>query len=961
MKTKTILVLLLALLAGNTFAQNEFQQKFGAAYEISQRGNHKQALQDFQALLPYAPDYAITHAMISWSYLMLGNNAEAIRHADYALLFDPLGAASYATAAYVAYTIGNDVKGAQFLNIAIWMAANDEESQNFIKDMSDLAAAGVNPAKFNALKASVPALFQKRNKAFPPVMFGLIKGNEQITANNPAAAVAAFKEMIAACNFPAEYQYFKGLFTYQAGSLLQQNQNWKEAKPFYEQALGEFVKYPNVSAYVQTILASRLGSIYWADYNTEKAFSILSEYVSLAASLPAYAGLEKGNFFSNLCKADLELQKYAELKKHALLYFDFGDSGDKIRNRKYETEACNYYGVASIQGKALPSDIEKGKGYLEKALTLATEAGDKDMQVAVKSNLAYCYYLQNNFELAKKTYQECAEYDLSKKAYMSAQKQYNNLGALCYAKKDYTSAVLYLRKAVDIVESYRGNYAGEQKLNFLALNISSYRFLAMSLAAQGDASQLFEIQNAQRARMLAEVLRTENSATNPLTLKEFQQGLKPDEAALIYSLSVPGKVVINVVTASTATALEHSSIEGFVALKKKYLDRINKATEKRADYKPVQQVISDNGGFVIQKSLYDQFDGNDFNHLIDLTRELLQNTGEAYDSYRAEFLRHYYDFLIKPVSTQLGSAKKLIIFPEGVLNFLPYESLINPSGKYLIENFDVRYAPSPEAKRLIENRKYGQRPNELLAMGGANYSQMNEQSDDVRGPGRLVQLQSKANLNALNGKPQREIYAALGFGAMHYLPGTLEEVKAISKYFPTKADIYIGDQMTENFLKSLSKSNKLKEYKIIHLATHGFAIPEIPELSGVAMCIYPDMQGGEDGYLTAPEISKLGMQADLAVLSACETGLGKIYNGEGVAGLTQALLTGGANAALVSLWPVSDEGTMYFMTGMYELTQTQGKNYNDAVNIMKRKFIDGSFGESFREPNIWAPFVLYGR
>ena len=125
------------------------------------------------------------------------------------------------------------------------------------------------------------------------------------------------------------------------------------------------------------------------------------------------------------------------------------------------------------------------------------------------------------------------------------------------------------------------------------------------------------------------------------------------------------------------------------------------------------------------------------------------------------------------------------------------------------------------------------------------------------------------------------------------------------------------------------------------------------------MSIFPKARNGEDGYLTTSEIAKLDMKADMVVLSACETALGKIYGGEGVAGLTQSVLEGGANAALVSLWPVNDTGTMYFMTGFYELTEKQGKSYQEASNIMKRKFINGDFGEAFKDIQIWAPFIYY--
>ncbi|HMQ00123.1 MAG TPA: CHAT domain-containing protein, partial [Cyclobacteriaceae bacterium] len=115
------------------------------------------------------------------------------------------------------------------------------------------------------------------------------------------------------------------------------------------------------------------------------------------------------------------------------------------------------------------------------------------------------------------------------------------------------------------------------------------------------------------------------------------------------------------------------------------------------------------------------------------------------------------------------------------------------------------------------------------------------------------------------------------------------------------------------------------------------------------------------GYLTAVEITQLKLKADLAVLSACETGLGKIYGGEGVSGLTSSFLVAGANRVLVSLWPVSDAGTMIFMMGMYELVEKRGYTYDKAVNEMKRRFIQKEFGEEFSSPDIWAPFILTGR
>ena len=160
---------------------------------------------------------------------------------------------------------------------------------------------------------------------------------------------------------------------------------------------------------------------------------------------------------------------------------------------------------------------------------------------------------------------------------------------------------------------------------------------------------------------------------------------------------------------------------------------------------------------------------------------------------------------------------------------------------------------------------------------------------------------------------------------------------------------------------ALSASGDLKRFKVIHFATHGLVVPEIPELSAIVLSQFKEEKEGEDGYLQMNEIAELDINADFVNLSACETGLGKIYGGEGVVGLTQSFLIAGANGISVSLWQVADDSTSTFMVEMYKSVKEQGIDYSTAINQVKRRFINGEFGPNYQAPYYWAPFVYYGK
>jgi CHAT domain-containing protein len=155
----------------------------------------------------------------------------------------------------------------------------------------------------------------------------------------------------------------------------------------------------------------------------------------------------------------------------------------------------------------------------------------------------------------------------------------------------------------------------------------------------------------------------------------------------------------------------------------------------------------------------------------------------------------------------------------------------------------------------------------------------------------------------------------------------------------------------------------LRQYRRVHFATHGAAVPEAPGLSALVLSQAgaSDSLAARDGFLTMDEIARLRMRADVAVLSACQTGLGKVVAGEGVVSLSHAFLRAGADATLVSHWKVLDRSTQQFMAAVYRRSRKTDTSFLEAVTEAKRAFIAGHHGPKSTDPLRWAPFVYYGR
>ncbi len=310
-----------------------------------------------------------------------------------------------------------------------------------------------------------------------------------------------------------------------------------------------------------------------------------------------------------------------------------------------------------------------------------------------------------------------------------------------------------------------------------------------------------------------------------------------------------------------------------------------------------------------------------------------------------------YETLIKHVYEILNNTSKIYVIPDGILNYLPFEILLTQNIKtnnpdfsalpYLLNKYDISYQFS--ASLLNEMNFHSRKGKEGKFIGIAPVF-----DEDQKEKSRINNLIDTTLITSVNIKRSVRVNG----GEYSALPETQKEVTRILKLFIDKhrsGKYYLRKDAREELLKS----SNIKNYGFIHLATHGFINEENPKLSGI---LFSKDEKNDDGILYSNEIYNLDLNADLVVLSACESGLGKVVKGEGIIGLTRGFLYSGANNVAVSLWQVGDKSTAGLMMYFYE-NVLNGLSYSQSLRKAKLRIIKE---KKYAYPSEWGPFILIG-
>ncbi len=323
--------------------------------------------------------------------------------------------------------------------------------------------------------------------------------------------------------------------------------------------------------------------------------------------------------------------------------------------------------------------------------------------------------------------------------------------------------------------------------------------------------------------------------------------------------------------------------------------------------------------------------------------------------------------LLAPVGALLGK-KRLLIVADGALQYIPFAALPVPTDASnaaqtpLIVAHEIVSLPSASTLAVLR-REAGERKGAtktLAVLADPVFERTDERFKT--GAGRpavntnapAAPVGESRGLGLIAAKAAQESGVATTDLRIKRLPATRREADAISALAPPAARLEALDFAAN---RAAATNPALADYRFVHFATHGLLDSQHPELSGILLSMFDEQGTPQDGFLRAHEVFNLKLNADVVVLSACQTGLGKEVKGEGLVGLTRGFMYAGAPRVVVSLWSVNDAATAELMTRFYRGMLGDKLRPAQALQAAQVSMLND---KRFAAPFYWAAFTLQG-
>ncbi|HBL58409.1 MAG TPA: hypothetical protein DDZ80_07790 [Cyanobacteria bacterium UBA8803] len=670
----------------------------------------------------------------------------------------------------------------------------------------------------------------------------------------------------------------------------------------------------------------------------------------------------------------------------------YDNLGDKQQALNYYNQALPLMraaGEKAIEATALNNigiiynslgERQQALDYYNQALPLTRTVGDKTGEALTLNNIGVVYNNLGNKQQALDYYNQALPLSRAVGDKTGEALTLYNFAVLQRDLGNLTESFTSIETAIAIVENLRTKIGSQElRASYFATVQNYYEFyikLLMQLhqknPSQGYDAQALHASERARARSLIELL-SEASAdirqgVDPKLLEQeriFQQQLNDLDHRKYELLS----------TQYSQTELDdiQQKIDTVLTQLKQLQAEIRVASPRYADLKypepltlqQIQQQVLDENTVLLEYAL-----GEEASYLWAVTKNSITSyqlpkgseIKAATQTFRESLTPEsganlaaglpLSQMLLAPVANQLGN-KRLLIVGDGALQYVPFAALPIPSSPttpLLVQN-EIITLPSASTvaiqRRQLQNRSPATKKLAVIADPIFNIN-------DSRIPGTPPQSTPETTKNYALTRATRNLGLGDNARVLDRLQYTRTEAEKILALVPTNQSL---EALDFNASRTTATKPDLAQYQIIHLATHGLLDPVNPELSGIVLSLYDQKGQSQDGFLRLHDIFNLNLPAELVVLSACETGLGKDVKGEGLVGLTRGFMYAGARRVVVSLWSVNDVATSEVMAKFYQKMLQEGEN---PVSALRAAQLEMWHSGQWQSPYYWAAFTVQG-
>lgn len=664
--------------------------------------------------------------------------------------------------------------------------------------------------------------------------------------------------------------------------------------------------------------------------------------------------------------------------------------------------------VATIHASA--GDTRRALGQYEAVLRLYKEIGDRRWQAKVLNSIGDVRFSSGDARAALGYYRQALSlYEVAKDSGGQASTLYN-MGQAARSASDLDAALSNVESAIKIIESLRVQIASPTLRSSYFASVRKHYGLYIDLLMQlhakrpseGFAGAAFEVSENARARVLLETL--SESATN------IRQGVSPEllqrERFLQQLLSTKASYQSRLLSNRDTEGESEKVAQEIRQVTTEYQEVQARIREQSPRYAHLTQprplrlgeLQQELGGE--QTLLLEYVLGEERSYLwavtstsvesfelpkravleglarevygILIARQPLPGESEKDREMRVAKADALYEpralelsrMLFGPVAALLGD-KRILVVADGSLQYVPFEALPAPQSSHAATSeagggtgptspmmLEHEIVNLPSAAVLVALRR-DQAPRQPADGSVAVFADPVFERDDPRVKSSGAQVTSGMVADASTTLREPSADAGVPASAAR-LPNTRKEAEDILSLIPSGT----GSTAT-GFDANLSAAMGpgLGHYQVIHFATHAVANDKHPELSGIILSLVDEQGRSQQGFLQIHDICNLNLSATLVVLSACDTGLGKDVNGEGLVGLTRSFMYAGSKSVLASLWKVNDRATAELMEHFYRGMMKDGLPPAAALRAAK---IAMWKQQPWRPPYYWAAFVLQG-